>query len=631
VGKRKAFQAVLDAVKEHRTLFAGAATAGALAPQDAEAGIVNIIDPITGLVRRGIEAYHGSPHKFDKFSMDNIGTGEGAQAYGHGLYFADSQDVAKGYRSELTGRDAQKSFQDGLPDDADFDDVNELMGTGHFSEQQERVLRALEDNDWLGFDYPSQAINAAYRDLRNYDPSPELVSAMKGEGALYRTEIDVDPDTLLDWDKPLSEQSESIKDVFLKAEEDEAASWIRWFDNNDDVKSTWDDLSPKVQNTLARYYEKEGMDVPSLLTGRSEHITGERIYNNLAERPEDAAKKLNEMGIPGIRYLDGDSRSAGQGSSNYVMFDDAPISIKERGNADPRLLAGAAGVTAGAMALGSQDAEAGAAGVSRKVYEAMVPKRYGDEAIEIIRNPLPSDYGRIKRDFMDAYPNAPRGEVAARHTIDEDGNRYIWPASDGTHYDIEPEISRQTGRSVDQNNTELFESGYATPAALAGTAAATGAGMAMYGNESQAFNSDSPNYQMPEYQQDNRLSDAVNRFSNFHQKRANKRGALDGMKQELQTLLQGVNTIANDVIFPAMDKPMQGYLGLGAAFSALAGGGSMEQAVGAGATAAQTPVDQTTYNMGGTVTDSLSPYVPAPVAAGAGALFNAGALMGAPL
>jgi len=43
----------------------------------------------------GIIAYHGSPHSFDKFSMDKIGTGEGAQAYGHGLYFSDVEDVAK--------------------------------------------------------------------------------------------------------------------------------------------------------------------------------------------------------------------------------------------------------------------------------------------------------------------------------------------------------------------------------------------------------------------------------------------------------------------------------------------------------------------------------------------------------
>src|SRR5215471_5241978 len=34
---------------------------------------------------QGIKAFHGSPHDFDKFSMAKIGTGEGAQAYGHGL------------------------------------------------------------------------------------------------------------------------------------------------------------------------------------------------------------------------------------------------------------------------------------------------------------------------------------------------------------------------------------------------------------------------------------------------------------------------------------------------------------------------------------------------------------------
>ena len=50
-----------------------------------------------GFAPLGITAWHGSPHKFDKFDMSKIGTGEGAQAYGHGLYFADSPDVARSY------------------------------------------------------------------------------------------------------------------------------------------------------------------------------------------------------------------------------------------------------------------------------------------------------------------------------------------------------------------------------------------------------------------------------------------------------------------------------------------------------------------------------------------------------
>jgi hypothetical protein len=50
----------------------------------------------------GITAYHGSPHKFSKFDMSKIGTGEGAQAYGHGLYLAENPKVAKEYANMLS-------------------------------------------------------------------------------------------------------------------------------------------------------------------------------------------------------------------------------------------------------------------------------------------------------------------------------------------------------------------------------------------------------------------------------------------------------------------------------------------------------------------------------------------------
>jgi hypothetical protein len=49
----------------------------------------------------GIRAYHGSPHDFDRFDLNKIGTGEGAQAYGHGLYFAENEGVARSYRDAL--------------------------------------------------------------------------------------------------------------------------------------------------------------------------------------------------------------------------------------------------------------------------------------------------------------------------------------------------------------------------------------------------------------------------------------------------------------------------------------------------------------------------------------------------
>ena len=85
----------------------------------------------------GIVAYHGSPHSFDQFDTSKIGTGEGAQAYGHGLYFAGNEGVAQAYRKNLSG--PAPSF------------------TGEIAPE---FLEALKADDNLGFDNASQAIAA---------------------------------------------------------------------------------------------------------------------------------------------------------------------------------------------------------------------------------------------------------------------------------------------------------------------------------------------------------------------------------------------------------------------------------------------------------------------------------------
>lgn len=49
-----------------------------------------------------VTGYHGSPYNFEEFDTKFIGTGEGAQAHGWGLYFALEYDVAKSnYGSDL--------------------------------------------------------------------------------------------------------------------------------------------------------------------------------------------------------------------------------------------------------------------------------------------------------------------------------------------------------------------------------------------------------------------------------------------------------------------------------------------------------------------------------------------------
>lgn len=46
-------------------------------------------------------AWHGSPHNFDEFDLGAIGTGEGNQAHGWGLYFAKDKKIAENYRDIL--------------------------------------------------------------------------------------------------------------------------------------------------------------------------------------------------------------------------------------------------------------------------------------------------------------------------------------------------------------------------------------------------------------------------------------------------------------------------------------------------------------------------------------------------
>lgn len=53
-------------------------------------------------------AYHGSPHEFDKFDLGAIGSGEGAQAHGWGLYFAQDRKVSERYREKLARKNRNK-------------------------------------------------------------------------------------------------------------------------------------------------------------------------------------------------------------------------------------------------------------------------------------------------------------------------------------------------------------------------------------------------------------------------------------------------------------------------------------------------------------------------------------------
>lgn len=56
-------------------------------------------------VKRQVTAWHGSPYDFEKFKTENIGTGEGAQAFGWGLYFTNLESIARNYAVALAPKE----------------------------------------------------------------------------------------------------------------------------------------------------------------------------------------------------------------------------------------------------------------------------------------------------------------------------------------------------------------------------------------------------------------------------------------------------------------------------------------------------------------------------------------------
>ena len=208
---------------------------------------------------KGIRAFHGSPHDFDRFSMDKIGTGEGAQAYGHGLYFAESEGVAKSYKEKLGGIEWS------------FSPHNEIERRA--TESAKRYLKDAGWDDAIGMrsvllqDDPDLAY--AFDDMVHAGRASDVE-----RGNMYEVRINADPEDFLDWDKPAADQPPGVRTK----------------------------LPPEWQSPT---------------------------WKGHARTPEGMAR-LREAGIPGIRYLDQGSRTAGDGSRNYVVFRDDIIEIVKK-------------------------------------------------------------------------------------------------------------------------------------------------------------------------------------------------------------------------------------------------------------------------------------------------------------
>jgi hypothetical protein len=273
-------------------------------------GVVgNIVDKALDLVmgegdeaaQAGIRAYHSSPHDFDKFDLSKIGTGEGAQAYGHGLYFAESPEVS-GRGGQYWNKFNSDRYRKLGPYDTHAAEM--LKAQNWDREKTSEKLRELSQK------YMDEAKSAANEDSKRralYSAegnrlSADLLDAGYHVGPhTYEVNIAADPNQLLDWDKPLSEQPEQVAKVFKRLGENDAS----------------------------KYGEGGGL---SYYMGDPESYSGENIYRYLASQfgGPKVSEILKAEGIPGIKFLDAGSRGAATTTQSHIDYLKNQLAINEQ-------------------------------------------------------------------------------------------------------------------------------------------------------------------------------------------------------------------------------------------------------------------------------------------------------------
>ena len=281
-------------------------------------------------------AWHGSPHDFDTFDLGAIGTGEGNQVHGWGLYFAKDKKVSDLYRRELSLiHDVDKGtlFKVDVPDTKEM--IDEQQSLNILSKETKQNLNA--------------AINALPEQekevfINEYTNSPlfnhyakkeidELGSKFEQLDNEYRLLKDEYLDKFLKEDlnkitqrnlnrlsekynidlKALKENPNSIKDIKNQLD-------TMWF-------NAFKELGMTKQRYRDTYWGKYKKDFSSLLNDSG--ISGRDFYLALSKAlgsAKQASEHLNKYGVKGITYV------GEQDGRCYVVFDDKAIKVIEKYN-----------------------------------------------------------------------------------------------------------------------------------------------------------------------------------------------------------------------------------------------------------------------------------------------------------
>ena len=250
----------------------------------------------------------GSAADYDKPSLHAVGTGEGAQVYGWGLYGSESREVAEWYaNNDAINKSPAVLLVDGKP----------FRSATRDNLPAQRAMERL----FYGYSDSIESLEEYYKD--NIQNMEKLISE----------NISIDPYEL----RMSKESLQWIKDnkdkiTFKPPQKIEGNRNIYrqtfWGDKEENLLN-WDKpVNKKQKNLIIKQAENEGLDISNILWDGGK-IYGNALYNYLTTRsylgsPKAASEFLYRAGIDGITYI-GDS----SGVRNYVAFSDEDIRIDE--------------------------------------------------------------------------------------------------------------------------------------------------------------------------------------------------------------------------------------------------------------------------------------------------------------
>ena len=301
----------------------------------------------------GIIAFSGSGKDFEKFSIDYINTGEGAQAYGNGLYFSSAESIANFYQKAV--RQAQnlregydvsykgkllKNFGDTAEAEAqgpEYDAINNIIGNlnkvttietrelpqpeliqlakDNFIKERKRQkaryvegISARDGSDSENWEELSKLVVESFDNEINVVKGIDVNDVSFSEGKTYQVGLDVTQNELLDYDKSFKEQTPFVQTAILKALEE----------------ITIDDAVNFGAETVA--------EAQKLIL---DNFTTVRFLNDFSavRGSNDAGEKLlDKHGVKGIKYKAnrGSGNAPEDGPDNYVIFDDRTIQILKK-------------------------------------------------------------------------------------------------------------------------------------------------------------------------------------------------------------------------------------------------------------------------------------------------------------